>query len=54
MTRLSIEVFDRNKHLLGPEDDAAIWQVISRGGPRFGGADKRSTVVIFSPCMSRS
>ena len=48
MTRLSNEVFDRNKHLLGPEDDAAIWQVVSRGALRFGAGDKRSTVVIFA------
>src|SRR5271156_3795525 len=28
MTRLSIEVFERNQRLLGPEDDGAIWQVV--------------------------
>ncbi len=44
MTRLSIETFERNKHLLGPEDDGAIWQVISRGG--FRGA-RPATVVLF-------
>jgi branched-chain amino acid aminotransferase len=31
MERISLEVFERNKHFLGPEDDCAIWQVISRG-----------------------
>jgi branched-subunit amino acid aminotransferase/4-amino-4-deoxychorismate lyase len=35
MTRLSIEVFERNKHLLDPDDDCAVWQVISRGVDRF-------------------
>jgi branched-chain amino acid aminotransferase len=47
MTRLSIEIFERNKHLMGPDDDCALWQIVSRGAVRFGGAKKDSTVVIF-------
>src|SRR5262249_17722103 len=48
MTRLSIEVFERNKHLLAPDDDCAVWQVISRGVDRFSkGRPVTATVAIF-------
>jgi branched-chain amino acid aminotransferase len=47
MTRLSIEVFERNKHLLGREDDGAIWQVVSRGAVRLAKGATPATVVIF-------
>src|SRR5437763_1517789 len=48
MTRLSIEVFDRNKPLLAPDDDCALWQVISRGADRFAkGRQVPATVTIF-------
>ena len=47
MTRLSQEVFERNKKQLGPEDDGAIWQVVSRGALRSDPPTKRGTVAIF-------
>jgi branched-chain amino acid aminotransferase len=48
MTRLSLEVFERNKHLLAPDDDCAVWQVISRGVDRFSkGRPVTATVTIF-------
>jgi branched-chain amino acid aminotransferase len=47
MTRLSVEVFERNKHLLGPDDDVAVWQVISRGAARLAKGEAPATVVIF-------
>lgn len=48
MTRLSIEVFERNKHLLAPDDDCAVWQVISRGADRFAkGRAVPATVTVF-------
>jgi branched-chain amino acid aminotransferase len=48
MTRLSIEVFERNKPLLAPDDDCAVWQVITRGADRFSkGRRVAATVTIF-------
>jgi branched-chain amino acid aminotransferase len=48
MTRLSIEVFERNKPLLAPDDDCALWQVISRGADRFArGRAVPATVTVF-------
>jgi branched-chain amino acid aminotransferase len=48
MTRLSIDIFERNKHLLAPDDDCALWQVISRGADRFAkGRPVAATVTIF-------
>jgi branched-chain amino acid aminotransferase len=47
MTKLSLEVLERNAHLLGPEDDCAIWQVISRGRGWFLNGAQKATVVIF-------
>src|SRR5262245_6371268 len=48
MTRLSIEVFERNKHLLDPDDDCAVWQVISRGMDRFAkGRTVPATLAVF-------
>ena len=48
MTRLSNEVFERNKALLAPDDDCTIWQVISRGVDRFArGRPVAATVVMF-------
>src|SRR5262249_61367992 len=35
MTRLSLEVFERNEHLLDGDDDCALWQGISPRGRRF-------------------
>ena len=31
MEKKTLEVLDRNKHLLGKKDDYALWQVVSRG-----------------------
>ena len=31
MERLSLEVLERNARFLGPDDDYAIWQIVSRG-----------------------
>jgi branched-chain amino acid aminotransferase len=31
MERLSLEILGRNAHFLGPDDDYAIWQIVSRG-----------------------
>ncbi len=47
MTRLSAEVFVRNKKLLGHDDDAAIWQVVSRGPVRVTRGATPATVVVF-------
>ena len=48
MIRLSNEVFERNKHLLAPDDDCAVWQVISRGVDRFAkGRPVVATVAVF-------
>jgi branched-chain amino acid aminotransferase len=48
MTRLSLEVFERNEPLLAPDDDCALWQVISRGADRFAkGRPVTATVTIF-------
>lgn len=48
MTKLSIDVFERNKHLLAPDDDCALWQVISRGSDRFAkGKAVSATVTLF-------
>ena len=30
MEKATLEVLDRNKHLLGENDDYALWQVVSR------------------------
>jgi branched-chain amino acid aminotransferase len=47
MTRLSIDVFERNKHLLGPSDDCALWQVVSRGSDRFTKGPMTASVTVF-------
>src|ERR1700685_1027581 len=50
MTRLSVDLFERNKHLLAPDDDCALWQVITRGSDRFAkGRPVAATVTLF--CM---
>ena len=51
MEAAALEVIERNKDLLGPDDDYAVWQVISRGarsskGPR---TNTNATVAIY--CM---
>ena len=51
MEAAALEVIERNKGLLGPDDDYAVWQVISRGarsskGPR---TNTNATVAIY--CM---
>jgi branched-chain amino acid aminotransferase len=48
MTRLSTDVFERNKHLLAPDDDCALWQVVSRGSDRFTkGKPATASVTVF-------
>jgi branched-chain amino acid aminotransferase len=47
MTRLSIDIFERNKRFLGPEDDGAIWQVVTCGADHFTRGHSSVTVVIF-------
>lgn len=48
MTRLSVEVFERNKDLMDRDDDCALWQVVSRGIDRFAkGRPVKATVAIF-------
>jgi branched-chain amino acid aminotransferase len=50
MAKLSAEVFERNRHLLGPDDDCTVWQVVSRGVDRFSkGRPVSATVTVF--CM---
>jgi branched-chain amino acid aminotransferase len=52
MERLSLEVLERNRHFLGPEDDYVIWQVVSRGiqhSTVTRKANGRATVAIW--CM---
>src|ERR671914_867314 len=31
MEKITLEILDRNKPLLGRDDDVALWQVVSRG-----------------------
>ena len=47
MMKLSIEVFERNKGSLGPDDDVALWQIVSRGPVPGKGAPANPTVVIY-------
>jgi branched-chain amino acid aminotransferase len=48
MTRLSTDVFERNKHLLAPDDDCALWQVVIRGSDRFTkGRPMTASVTVF-------
>jgi branched-chain amino acid aminotransferase len=48
MAKISTEVFERNRHLLDPDDDCALWQVVSRGVDRFAkGRPVNATVAIF-------
>jgi branched-chain amino acid aminotransferase len=47
MTRLSLDVFERNKPLLGHDDDCAVWQVITRGKGWYHSGPPRASVVIF-------
>ena len=56
MERISLEVFERNKYFLGPEDDCAIWQVISRGILQSSMSQKArpGATVAVSACRSRS
>ncbi len=49
MEKATLELLDRNKHLLGENDDFAMWQVVSRGvrpssGKRLSGS---ATVAIY-------
>ena len=47
MTHLSIEVFERNKHLLGADEEFAVRQVISRGAVGLPKVVVPATVAIF-------
>ncbi len=47
MTKLSIEVFERNKGLMAPDDDCALWQVVSRGNDRLAKGKVSATVTVF-------
>jgi branched-chain amino acid aminotransferase len=50
MANLCLEVLSRNKHFLGPDDDFAIWNVVSRGVHQAGITQKASgkpTVAVF-------
>jgi branched-chain amino acid aminotransferase len=47
MKKLSIEVFERNKHLMAPDDDCALWQVVSRGNDRLAKGKVAATVTVF-------
>jgi branched-chain amino acid aminotransferase len=47
MSRLSIEVFERNKDIFGPEGDGVVWQIVSRGLVHYRKPPIPETVVIF-------
>src|SRR5712692_4081979 len=49
MEKKTLEVFDKNKHLLGKDDDYALWQIVSRGTRFMEGARAkgRATVTIY-------
>jgi branched-chain amino acid aminotransferase len=48
MKRLTLDVFERNKPSLAPDDDCAVWQVVSRGTDRFAkGRPVSATVAVF-------
>jgi branched-chain amino acid aminotransferase len=49
MEQVTLEVLDRNKPLLGKDEEVALWQVVSRG-VRSSGADRgagRATVAVY-------
>jgi branched-chain amino acid aminotransferase len=47
MMRLSIDVFERNKPLLAPGDDVALWHVVTRGPVPLKRGSSPPTVVIY-------
>jgi branched-chain amino acid aminotransferase len=47
MTRLTNELFDRNKYLLGPDDDWVVWNLVSRGAREGSGGKASAIAVIF-------
>jgi branched-chain amino acid aminotransferase len=47
MKKLSTEVFERNKNLMAPDDDCALWQVVSRGNDRLAKGKVSATVTVF-------
>jgi branched-chain amino acid aminotransferase len=47
MKKLSTEVFERNKNLMAPDDDCALWQVVSRGNDRLAKGKVAATVTVF-------
>ena len=48
MTQLSLDIFARNTQLLAPDDDCALWQVVSRGVDRFAkGRPVSASITIF-------
>ena len=50
MEKRTLEVFDKNKHLLGKNDEYALWQIVSRGTRFMDGSNRpkgQSTVTIY-------
>lgn len=47
MIRLSNEVFEKNKPLLAPDNDVALWQVVSRGPVPLKRGSSPATIVIY-------
>src|SRR4029453_14447796 len=50
MEKRTLEVFDKNKHLLGKTDEYALWQIVSRGTRFMDGSNRpkgQSTVTIY-------
>ncbi len=51
MERLSIEVVERNLHILGDDDEYTLWQVISRGVPAAAGYANGSSATVSIFCV---
>jgi branched-chain amino acid aminotransferase len=50
MEKRTLEVFDKNKHLLGKNDEYSLWQIVSRGTRFMDGSNRpkgQSTVTIY-------
>src|SRR5215510_7811308 len=50
MEKRTLEVFDKNKHLLGKNDEYALWQIVSRGTRFMDGSNRakgQATVTIY-------
>ncbi|MFQ5851852.1 MAG: aminotransferase class IV [Candidatus Binatia bacterium] len=52
MEKATLELLDRNKHLLGENDDYALWQVVSRGVRPSSGKRLRGPATVAIYCVT--